>query len=543
MNYRRSTVISLILGVLGVWGAAASAAAPPRLVVLISIDQFRPDYLTRFADLYLPAGNAQNPGGFRYLMERGAWYPDCQYQQARTVTGVGHAVLGTGAQPHVSGIIGNDWWDRASGKRMYCVAATRATGVPASAPAMSPENLLVTTIGDELEKATGGAARTVSIALKDRASILMGGRLVDACIWFNDRSGEWVSSSAYTLAGQLPPWVTELNTRRLAEELRKEPWAPVVNADALQRVWKPGGRVPFRHTLTGDNYSAFAASPAGNAFVFETVRQAVRVEGLGKDDTPDVLTINLSSNDYVGHRYGPDSAEVLDISVQTDRQLAEFLRFLAREVPGGLASVTIAVSSDHGVAPVPEESAPQGLPGGRVDGEALIAAIVGALNQQVGQGDWIEAVENDEVYLKNATVESFAAKASREEIEEVVAQAAMGLPFVHYAAGRTAIRKGMIQPTALGRRITAGFHHRRSGDVVLIPEPGFIPGTSGTTHGAPWTYDTHVPLLLAGAGVAPGVYARRVHPAQVAPTLAYLMGSPRPSAADEPLLPGLAGTR
>lgn len=534
-------VLALMLPLLAA-AAGASGASPaprPRLTVLISIDQFRPDYLTRFNDLYLDAGSSKQPGGFRYLMEQGAWYADCRYQHARTVTGAGHAVLGTGAQPGVNGIIGNAWWDRVAGKPMYCVAARTARPVPESASAMSPENLLTTTVTDELEKSTGGQSRTVSVALKDRASILLAGRLVDTCIWFNDKSGEWVSSTSYCRDGQLPAWVRAFNTRALPTELRKTPWITGVKKEALARVWRPGGQAGFKHELGGDTFNAFAASPAGNRYVFETAKEAVTAEQLGKDAIPDILTINLSSNDYVGHRWGPDSAEVLDISVQTDRQLSEFLRFLAREVPGGLSSVAIAISADHGVAPVPEDRPEAELPGGRIDEGALAAAIVGALQSKIAPGDWLAAIENDEVYLKEKTVAMHEAKVSRARMEEIVAAAAMDSPVIRYAVGRSAILSGTLPHTPLSRRITLNFHPRRSGDVVLIPEPGFIPGKSGTTHGAPWPYDSHVPLLLAGPGIRPGLYTQPVAPAQVAPTLSHLSGTARPSGADDALLPGL----
>ncbi|MGV3724282.1 MAG: alkaline phosphatase family protein [Actinomycetota bacterium] len=543
----------LTISLCGLVGSSSVAAKEegsarlPRLVVVVSIDQFRADYLNRFADLYLPARTRGAVGGFRYLMERGARYPDCRYDHHRTVTAAGHAIIGTGAQPAVNGIVGNSWWNRATRKSEYCVqdAKSRVVGaMPGSAETpMSPANLTATTVGDELELATGGAARTVSISLKDRAAILMAGHRADTVVWFDETTGGWVSSSYYVPTARLPEWVNAVNEQKIPDRLRARPWTPQVSAEAMKRVWNPkGSDLSFSHALSGKDYGAFATSPAGTEFVLETARKAVAAEKLGQDEIPDILTLNFASNDYVGHRYGPDSPETLDISVQTDRQLSEFLNFLEKSVPGGLKNVTFAVSADHGVATVPELSSASGVPVARAVGGAIKAAAESALDAQVGAADWIAGTDNGDLYFAEAAVAAFP-KVSRSRMEEIASAAVMQVAGVQFACGRSAVFSGRVPHSRLGRQITHGTHPDRTGDVTIILKPLWIPGSAptgtGTTHGAPYPYDAQVPMLVAGFGMRPGAYTERTQPAQLAPTLALILGVARPSAAEEPLLPGV----
>lgn len=535
---------------------AALAAAPgagdlpqvedrPRLVVVISIDQFRADYLTRFADLYLPPDRGR---GFRFLARRGAWYPDCRYQHSRLVTGVGHAVLSTGAQPSVHGIVGNNWFDRKAGARRYCTDddSVRAVGAAPDDPEgkMSPRSLLTTTVVDELETATGGESATVSVSLKDRAAILLSGHRTDEAVWIHDAHEKWISSSFYCPDGRLPAWAEEANRGNAPARLKAAPWRPGVDAAALRRAAAPGREVLFSHPLSGAGALSFAYSPGGNQMVLETALAAVRARRLGQDDVPDLLAVNLASNDYAGHKFGPDSPEVLDISVQTDRQLSAFFGELEKLVPGGWARLTVAISADHGVAPVPEFQRAARLPAGRLDFAALGRKVEAALKSRIGAGDWVQSTENDEIYLREATLARYP-QWKRGDVEALAVEALRGEPGVLQVLGKSAVLAGQVPATRFGRRLAATVHPERSGDILVLPESQWIGGAGrampypGTTHGTPYAYDTHVPLLLVGTGIRPGTRQEPVTPAQLAPTLAHLLGVARPSGADEPLLPGL----
>jgi predicted AlkP superfamily pyrophosphatase or phosphodiesterase len=539
----------------------------PALTVVISIDQFRADYLTRFADLFLPARQPDGRvGGFRYLMSGGSWFVNARYTHFPTFTCVGHAAMMTGAQPDVSGIVSNRWWDRQARAEVYCVDDDRfrVVGAVASSKAkpMGPLRLRTTTVGDELKLATNGAAKVVTLALKDRAAVLMGGHTQDVSLWFDDAGGRWISSTAFARDGKLPAWAEALNTEAIPDRALGTSWAVSVPEAALARAIPPplteqqahgfGARFPHQvgSEKTASNYFLFSLTPSANAFVFETARRAVTAEKLGQRGAPDLLAVNLSTNDYVGHVFGPYSPEVLEITVQTDRELAGFLGFLDRAVPGGLAEVVIVLTSDHGVAPIPEDLQTRNISAGRVPVNELLGAVEQALTSAFGGGAWVGngadgksvgAFVDPNLYLSQAAVEQALASGravSREQIEAVAARAVMALPGVYAAYTRSQLEQGRLPDTALSARITHGFHPHVSGDVVVVTAPGFYPGIGGanTSHGSPWAYDVSVPILIAGPGIRPGVWVDPVSPTSIAPTLSLLLGIAAPSGSDGTIL-------
>lgn len=520
----------------------------PRLAVVISVDQLRADYLTRFEDLFLPPGDDASPGGFRYLMERGSWFSDAHHDHCPTYTGPGHAVQLTGAPPAVNGIVGNNWYDRDWKRSRYCVESKDPGGEKTW---KSPESLLVTTVSDELEIATGRRAETWSFGLKDRAAILMGGHLTDGTFWFDDRRGEW-QTSAFWGDAATPEWLRAWNGRRIPDESHGKAWEFSAGAPALARLFLVPGEdapKPFRHVLhagkphgKGDEQEArdfysgqFAPSPFANAWVLDTALECVRKESLGADETPDLLTINLSSNDYVGHAFGPDSAEVLDITVQTDRQLAAFLRGLAQTVPGGMPSIVVALTADHGVAPNPDRAAKSKLPAGRQpddDGRGRSRqhdAAEKALSAAFGDDDWVLAHEEHMLYLNP---EAFARhpEADRARAERIAADAAAAFPGMRVCYTRTQIMNGALPPTPDARLVSLGFHPKVAGDVVIVAEPFWSPARGGgATHGSVFAYDTHVPLLLAGGAIRAGRHRARASTLDLAPTLSDLLATARPN--------------
>jgi len=369
--------------------------------------------------------------------------------------------------------------------------------------------------------------------------VLMAGRLADGALWFDDESGAWISSRFYRPDGTLPPWVAAWNAQRHADAWFGKEWTLSVPAAALARVWTPGSRwatnpsalgAGFPHRMDGggarpgkDFYNAFATTPFGNDFTLEMARELVRSENLGQGEVPDLLAINLSSNDYVGHAYGPDSPEVLDAAVRTDRQLAGFFDFLDQAVPGGLGGVLLVVTADHGVAPVPGAAREAKLPAGAFDEQAVAAAAERALQAAYGPGKWVTALVEANLYLDLAALD--AHQVQHAAAEDLAAAAVGRLPGIYAAYGRTRILEGRLPRTDVGDRIERSFHPKVSGDVVLVSEPFWVPGTlSGTTHGSPYAYDTQVPLLFAGPGIRPGRHAARVSTLDLAPTLADLLG-------------------
>lgn len=558
----------------------------PRLVVLLSIDQFRADYLTRYGDLFLPAWQeGGKPGGFQQLMRQGAYFANARYEHFPLFTGPGHAILLTGSHPYKTGIIANDWWDPVERKPVYCVDDARFQVVGAAAGSratpMGPQNLRSSTVGDELELATAGRAKVVTLALKDRAAILMGGHAQDLSIWFDDAGGRWISSTAYCADGKLPAWVETLNGERLPDRTLGTTWTPyrsrkVTDKVAAERTFPPKtapGEGPynlgrtFPHKVgaepTTDNYRAFTFTPDANAFVFETARRAVLAEEMGKDQVPDLLAINLSTNDYVGHAFGPYSPEALDITLATDRQLAGFLGFLAKTVPGGLRSVVFVLTADHGVTPVPEDAAgePFDLHAGRFDPRPVIGKIAEALTRRFGApaGDtWFSQSDDgkagiyvdNHVYLNPDALEKAIGDGkarNRREVEQAACDAvdAARFPGVYGCYGKSQILEGGLADNDLGSHLAKGIYPKLAGDLVIVGEQMFLDYPSApryaTSHGTPYAYDTHVPVIVHAPGfLKPGVYLDRAAPSDIAPTLSLLLGIEFPSGCDgQPLLPAL----
>lgn len=540
--------------------AAAFGEYRPRLVVVISIDQFRDDYLRRLSDLFLPPMPSHRTyGGFRYLTAIGSAFLDARHGHIPLSTGPGHSVILTGAYPYKTGIVSNVWLDRSTGREVYCVQDSThpIVGAQGKSGGIGPLNLRSTTVGDELKMATGRRAKVVALALKDRAAILMGGHMQDACLWFDDASGRWISSTAYCPDGKLPAWVEALNDEKIPERTIGTTWELSLSAEGRARALSvtPGAPVPgvggaFPHRIEAGarrRYQPFTYAPDANEFVLRSALRAVAAEGLGADSIPDLLAINLSTNDYVGHAFGPYSLEAIDLTVRTDSALSRFLTGLDGAIPGGLANVVVVITADHGVAPVPEGAAALGVRSGRVVESRIDSAARAALglkpeaSEKSGAKDapWSVAYVEPYIYLSDAVIEQGirgGKGGSRREVEEKVADAVTKVPGIYACYTRGQIMAGMLPPNDIARHIANGFHPLVAGDVLVVTEPNYFPDDAptgfGTTHGTPYIYDTHVPLLIAGFGIRHGVWTTPVSPADIAPTLSLLLGIEYPSACD-----------
>jgi predicted AlkP superfamily pyrophosphatase or phosphodiesterase len=559
LNVRRSLVVTALLCTAIPATVTPAMAAPsekrPKLVVEIVVDQMRADYLDRFDDLFLPPGNNKNPGGFRWLRERGADFAAARYPHFPLFTAPGHAVVATGGYPYKNGIVGNDWYDQAARAPMYSVSDASATVIsddPASkAKPMSPRNLRSSTTGDELKIATGGKAKVVSLSLKDRTAIILGGRLSDTSIWFDTSTGRWISSNFYCKSGQLPAWVHTVNTRGLPASRFGQNWTSTLAPEVVNRGWKPataphihpvhGLGESFPHavrgtkdTLDSSYFNAWTLTPWANDFVLGTAEKAIESEGLGQDGIPDLLAINLATNDYVGHAFGPDSPEVVDITVQTDRRLAQFFRTLNQKVPGGLDNVTIVLTADHGVAPVPENAEAGGFPAHRLPEEGVVGAAQKALTERFGAGQWVLEYVEPSLYLDDQAIER--AKIDPAEAQLVAARAVAKLDGIYAAFTKSQIQEGRLPQNDIGARIAKAYYPKVSGDVMVVTEGfNFIEGKpfgNNTTHGTMYSYDTRVPLLMAGFGIKNGRFNTEVSPGDIAPTLSLLLGTAYPSACD-----------
>jgi len=491
---------------------AAPAGAPAvRLVLLIAVDQFRPDYLSRF-------GPPQ--AGFRTLLTRGAVFTSAYLEHGITVTAVGHSTMLTGATPAVSGIIENAWYERSTRTTVESItdATVQIVGAGNSGgTGASPRRLLVPTLGDQIKMAsqatpgTPQAPRVIGISLKDRSAILPAGHAADAAYFL--RGGRFVTSTYYRPA--LPAWVEEVNARRIADGYAGKQWA------------FEGGAHPYPASAGAALDAAVAASPAGNELVLAMATSALEHEQLGQRGVTDVLTVSFSANDSVGHTYGPDSPEVRDITYQTDRQLQRLLDEVERRV--GLRQTLIAFTADHGVAPRPEVSTALRIPGGRFAATLVYDAIESALAAKYGAGPWIEKASLPNVYLDLARID--AKGVDRAEVRRIAAEAASAIPHVARVYTRDAILSGAVPREPISERITRGYHRDRSGDLHVLLEPHWVAGGTGATHGTPYGYDAHVPLILMGPGIVPGRYRDRAALNDLAPTLAAVIEVEPPSGA------------
>lgn len=538
---RQATLAALALVGLSAAQTSRIGIRPPKLVVAISIDQFRADYLPRYYPYFLPAKSGGKVGGFRFLTETGAWYKDAHHNHLPTATGPGHATLLSGSEPAIDGIVGNDWFDRATGKPMYCVDDKSVETVGGTSAPMSPRNLKVTTIGDELKMATGGRAKVVSVALKDRAAILMSGHASDGVVWFDNNTGNWVTSTWYAPNKQLPAWAQQINTERLVDKGFGSKWEPLLANDAYAVTKRsPGTKAPAnglafsRQIGSGTGkpdksyWSAMWTSAWGNEFTAKTALRAIEVEKLGQHDVPDLLTVSFSSNDYVGHAFGPNSPEAMDLTVRTDRVLSDMFNAIDKMV--GLDNVVFVLSADHGVLPVPEEESETYHSPARRLPFGVTKVIEKALTDEFGAGSWVlgDGLYEQNFYLNRETAK--AKKVRMEDVERVAAEAAMTQPGVFAAFTRTQLLNGQLPQWDWCQRVTYGFSPTLGGDLMIVESPGtYWGGGTGTGHGSAWEYDSHVPVIFRGPGIAKGAFTRRTSTADIAPTLAQLLGIEYPS--------------
>lgn len=514
----------------------AETTGPPRLVVVIVVDQLRADYLDRF-------GAHFGDGGFRLLLEEGASFPAARYAHASTSTCPGHAVVLTGSDGDVNGIIGNDWYDPKARREVYCAYDPDSPLVGGVGEGRSPRNLIGNTVGDVLKSTHGARSRVISVSGKDRSAIMLGGHLAEGVYWMQDTS--FVTSSYYT--DELPEWVRRFNGEgrvsahigttweRLLPEEAYEALGP---DDAVGEADEGGMGRAFPHPIGTRGRAvdaafidAFEHSPLQNEVLLDFAMRAVDEEALGQDDAPDILAIGLSSNDRVGHAFGPDSHEAMDVTVRTDRGLARLFEFLEARV--GLDRTAIVLTADHGVAPLPEriaEVAPSDV-SYRVHPSVVKALVNEALETEYGsppRGEpWVLYHSDPLVYLNTEALEAHGIPVS--EAERITAAALSGLDVVHAAYTRAELIT--MRADAASVPVVRSFHPDRSGSVVYVARPNILidDDPTGTGHGSPWTYDTQVPLLIYGAGVRPGTYYGPASVADIAPTLARLLGIVEPS--------------
>ena len=534
----------------------------PRLVLLIVVDQFRYDYLTRFGDLF-------ETHGIGRLLRDGASWTEANFDHVPTFTAPGHAVLMTGAWPAQTGIIANDWYERGTGKRVKSITddSTLALGGKPNEKGKSPRRLLCSTVGDELRLADNDRSKVIGISTKDRSAILPSGRRANAAYWFSTDTGNMISSSYYFEG--LPNWVARFNSRHIADGWFGASWTRLLpeaeylkHAGADDQPWENLDKSShdsnyFPHVITGGLsspgllfYKALDYTPFSNDLLISFAEEAIVNEKLGADDDTDVLTVSFSGNDYAGHRFGPYSQEAMDMTLRVDRQIGTLLDFIDAHV--GLRNTIVVFTADHGASPIPEYAAAQNLPGRRYQKSDVLKQIQDGLKALYGRkdrlaDDYIETFTNRDttesgflnsnVYLNRAALQRDGI--DLEGCERAVGEIALKVPGVARYFTRAQLENGMIPPAdPIARRVMHGFYSQRSGDVIIVFEPynvffdppdDPVDPRSSATHGSPYSYDTHVPLIIMGPGIAAGNYDTAATPADIAPTLSHVLSVQPPS--------------
>ena len=505
------TALALLLWIPAAWSAAYNAR--PKLIVVIVIDQFRGDYLERYRDQF-------GEGGFRLFLDRGAYFTDCNYDYANTRTGPGHATLVTGAYTSGHGIIANEWWDPVKKKRVTSVEddATRLVGVASNAPGASPHNLMGDTLGDEMKLATGGKSRVFAVSLKDRAAVLPAGFSGDGAYWIDGKSGAWVTSTYYRSA--LPEWVSNFNGSHRTDKYWNREWKDsagnVLGSTAPRKgKGKDGSPASF--------YEVVGSTPFANEYQFEFAKELVLYEKLGAGAATDLLIVSLSANDILGHRVGPDTPEMHSMALELDRQFAEFFTFLGHQV--GLANTWIALSADHGVAPLPDFAKSLRLPAANLNDEDVRKQINSLLSKKYSKpADYLLDLDYPLAWLNEAAFGGRKEAEAEADTGEAMTQAG----FTGYYT-KSQLARGDNPNTEAGRRYAHSYSRYGGWYVMGVPMPFRVGVTSGTDHASPFSYDTHVPLAFYGLAFQPGVYRTHAEPVDLAVTLASLLGINAPT--------------
>lgn len=497
----------------------------PKLVVGIVVDQMRWDFLYRYYDRY-------SEGGFKRLLKTGYSCENTMLNYTPTLTAIGHSTIFTGTVPAIHGIAANDWYDTTSGKSIYCTedSVVRTIGASGISGKMSPRRLLSTTITDELRLATNFKSKVVGVSLKDRAAILPAGHFPSAAFWIDDASGKFITSSYYM--DSLPLWVKKFNDAKPVDKLLANGWSPLLplssysNSTSDSVGWEgilSGAKKPvFPYDVRKAydlNHTSLRQMPFGNTLTLQFAQAAIKGFQLGSEElNTDFLTINCASTDYGGHLFGPNAIEVEDIYLRLDKDLADFFVFLDQIV--GKDNYLLFLTADHGAAHAEGFMEAHKMPTGFIKNRKT--DLNKYLNEKFNATKLVLAVENNQVYFNRLKMDSLAL--DFEAVKRLTVSFLMKQDGIQYAVDQDKIELSSI-PRNLKEMLINGYHWQRSGSVVFVTNPGWLPSSVkvGTTHGVWNAYDTHVPLLFMGWKIKQGSTNRQINLTDIAPTVAALL--------------------
>jgi hypothetical protein len=507
-----------------------STVERPKLVVGIVVDQMRWDYLYRYYDKY-------TNGGFKRLLNTGFSCENTLLNYIPSVTAIGHSTIFTGTVPAIHGIAGNEWIDT-TGKSVYCTddSTVNTVGATGNSGKMSPRNLLVTTITDELRLATNFQSKVVGVSLKDRASILPAGHNPTAAFWIDDASGKFITSTYYM--DHLPQWVNDFNDSKPIDQLLANGWSPLLpineynNSTPDNVSWEgllAGATQPtFPYDVQkayNTNHSSLRQMPFGNTLTLRFAQAAISGYKLGQTSTTDFLTINCASTDYAGHLFGPNAIEVEDVYLRLDRDLADLFNYLDKTV--GKEEYLIFLTADHGAAHAEGFMEANKMPTGFF-GKNMEVVLESSLKEQFGADKLILGIENYQIFFNKNHINSLHLDFSA--IKSATVKLLLKQPGIQFAADQDLLPNASV-PATLREMMVNGYNRLRSGNVVFIPMPGWLPDYSqkGTTHSAWNPYDTHIPLIFMGWKIQHGSTNKSVEMTDISATVAALLHIQMPS--------------
>lgn len=510
----------------------------PKLVVGIVVDQMRQEYLYRYESKF-------GENGFKRLMNEGFMLKNAHYNYVPTETGPGHASIYTGTTPSIHGIVGNDWYDRTSKTNVNCVSDENQKTVGAEAGgAVSPWRMLSTTITDELKLSTQQRAKVVGVSIKDKGAALPAGHTPDGAYWYDGRNGNMITSTYYKQ--KLPDWVTKFNGQKLADKYLNQEWNTLLPVNQYvesapddspyEGRWKGKNKPVFPYNLAElrkqmGEFSLLAMTPFGNNLVADFAKAALLGENLGKDDITDFLAVSFSSTDAVGHAMGPDAVEVEDVYLRLDKTLEEFFTFLDKEV--GKGAYTVFLTSDHGVAHVPQYLKDLRIPAGYFRPAYVKATLNEHLQKYFPNKLLLEEVTSDQIYL-NQSAFSEDPKSSGVDLlvaTELITNFLLSTEGVAQVYSTSTLRQVSTSDPGIRGNVVRGFYSKRCGDILFALEPGWLAwgGVTGSTHGSGYSYDTHIPILFYGNGIKKGSSSQYHAITDIAPTLSVLLKIKFPS--------------
>jgi predicted AlkP superfamily pyrophosphatase or phosphodiesterase len=537
---RISCLFALLIGFTSLASAQQNPNDRPRLVVGITVDQMRQEYLYRFYNKF-------GEGGFKRLMSRGFMLKNAHYNYVPTVTGAGHASIYTGSTPSIHGIIGNDWYVQELGRTVYCADddSVRTVGSASEKEGkMSPRRLLTTTITDELELFTQKRSKVIGLSIKDRGAIMPAGHLADAAYWYDGQTGKFITSTFYR--STLPVWVEKFNQLSLPDKYLNMVWQPVLPLDQYTEVgpdaspyesrFKGKTRQTFPYNLKelsrGDSrYELLSYTPFSDDLLTEMAKAAIDGEQMGQDAITDFLTVSFSAPDKLGHDVGPNSVELEDLYIRLDKNIEDLLNKL--DQAAGAGNYVVFLTADHAIVDVPQYLVDNKIPAGYEHYENLTSRLNEYMKQYFPGVNLVKRIINEEVYLNH---EVFSGNPRSGGVDmlvatELIMNFLLKQESIAAVYSRSTLRQGNYSEGGYKGMIIRGYNPKRSGDIAFVLESGWIESgkATGTTHGSPYTYDTHVPVLFYGFGIKPGTSVRYHAITDIAPTLSVMLNIKFPS--------------